>query len=65
MINTTPRHLWDGREYIKIHKAMDVNGNGVGKVFFTNGTTEIIKDSRLPIVSDKFYKSLSGLYRSR
>jgi len=57
--------LFDGREYIKMHAAMDKNGNKVAKVFFPDGHTEIIKDARLPLSSDKFYKSLSGLYGSK
>ncbi len=57
--------LFNGKEYIAFHAAMDVNGNKVAKVFYTDGSTEIIKDPRLPLTSDKFYNSLSGLYRSK
>lgn len=59
------RTLWDGREVVKIHAAMDINGNKVCKVFYPDGKTEIIKDARMPLTSDKFYRSLSGLYKSK
>jgi hypothetical protein len=59
------RHLWDGRTYLGIHTTVTTNGNKIAKVFFTNGTSEIIKDPRLPLKSDKSYKSLSGLRASR
>lgn len=57
--------LFNGKEYIAFHAAMDVNGNKVAKVFYSDGTTEIVKDARLPLTSDKFYKSLSGLRSSK
>lgn len=61
--------LFNGKEYIAFHAAMDKNGNKVAKVFYTDGTTEIIRDARLPLTSDltsdKFYNSLSSLYRSK
>ena len=57
--------LFNGKEYIAFHAAMDVNGNKVAKVFYTDGTTEIIRDARLPLTSDKFYHSLSSLYHSK
>jgi hypothetical protein len=58
------KQLWDGREYIEIYTAMDINGNKTAKVFFTNGTVEIIKDARLPLTCDRFYRSVAGLRRS-
>jgi hypothetical protein len=61
----TMRKLWDGREFVKINSANDKNGNKVSKVFFPDGHTEIIKDARLPITSDKWYKSLSGMRKSK
>jgi hypothetical protein len=57
--------LFDGREYIKLYTALDLNGNKVAKVFFANGIIEMIKDARLPLSGDKFYKSLSGLRQSK
>lgn len=56
---------WNGKPVIKWHSAMDKNGNKVGKIFYQDGTTEIIRDARLLWTSDKFYKSLSGLYSSK
>lgn len=44
---------------------MDQNGNKVAKIFYEDGTTEITRSPMLPWTSDKFYKSLSGLYGSR
>ena len=61
----TNKVLFNGKEYIAFHAAMDVNGNKVAKVFYTDGTTEIIRDARLPLTSAKFYHSLSSLYRSK
>lgn len=57
--------LFNGKEYTKFNAAMDRNGNKVCKVFYPDGTTEVIKDPRMPLSSDKFYKSLSGLYKSK
>jgi hypothetical protein len=59
---------FENKEVIKYHAAHDINGNKIAKLFYADGTTEIVRGSRsctLPIVSDKFYKSLSGLYRSK
>ncbi|QHJ85075.1 MAG: hypothetical protein [Bacteriophage sp.] len=56
---------WNGKPVKKWHSAMDRNGNKVGKIFYEDGTTEIWRDARLPRTSDKFYKSLSGLYGSK
>lgn len=58
----------NGKPYIKFHKAMDKNGNGVLKVFYVDGTTEIIRGSNaygFPMHADKFYRSMSGLYGSK
>ena len=47
---------------------MDINGNKIGKIFYEDGATEIVRGgnaSTLPWTSDKYYKSLSGLYGSR
>jgi len=59
----------NGKKVLKLHKAMDVNGNGVWKIFYSDGTTEIARGSKyadqLPWFADKFYKSLSGLYQSK
>ena len=63
-----PRQTSDGRVYFKFYSAVDINGNRVLKVFYTDGTTEIIKGSRayeFPMVADKYYKSLSGLRQSK
>lgn len=59
---------YNGKEVKKIHSANDINGNKVLKVFYADNTTEIIRGSRtydFPIINDKHYKSLSGLYGSR
>jgi hypothetical protein len=56
---------WNGKQVKKWYAAMDINGNKVGKIFYMDNTTEIVRDARLPIISDKFYKSMSGLYKSR
>lgn len=56
---------WNGKAVLKWHSATDKNGNKVGKIFYQDGTTEIVRDAKLPWISDKFYKSLSGLYSSK
>lgn len=59
------KQLFNGRWYYKIYGANDNNGNKVCKVFYIEGDTEYIKDPRLPLSTDKFYKSMSGLRRSK
>lgn len=59
------RQLFNGKYFYKMYTAMDNNGNKVAKVFYMDGTTEIIKDARLPLHSDKVYKSLGGLRKSK
>lgn len=59
---------YHGKQIKKIYSANDINGNKVLKVFYADGTTEIIKGGNtylFPIFNDKHYKSLSGLYRSK
>lgn len=59
---------YNSKQIKKVYSALDRNGNKVLKVFYTDGTTEIIRggDTYLfPIISDKYYKSLSGLYSSK
>lgn len=60
--------IFEGKSVYKWHSALDKNGNKVAKLFYVGGGTEIVKGSRvlmLPILSDKFYHSLSGLYNSK
>lgn len=47
------------------YSTLDKNGNKVAKIFYVDGTTEIVRSPLLPWSSDKFYKSLSGLYASK
>lgn len=57
----------NGKPYIGLHSAMDINGNRVLKVFYADGTTAIVRGTwtnDYPM-ADKFYKSLSGLYGSK
>lgn len=59
---------YNGKQIKKVYSALDHNGNKVLKVFYTDGTTEIIRGGNtylFPIISDKYYKSLSGLYSSK
>ena len=59
--------MWKGKAVYKWYSAMDINGNKVAKIFYVDGKTEIVKGGNaclLPWSSDKFYKSLSGLYAS-
>lgn len=56
---------WNGKEVKKWYSAMDRNGNKVGKIFYTDGASEITRSSLLPWSSDKHYKSMSGLYQSK
>lgn len=46
--------------------ALDRNGNVVYKDFYNDGTYEYVKDdvTRRPGQYDKWYKSISSLYRS-
>ena len=57
--------IWKGKVDYKWYSAMDKNGNKVAKLFYVDGTTEIVRSPLLPWSSDKFYKSLSGLYASK
>lgn len=59
------RQLFNGKYFYKIYTAMDANGNKIAKVFYMDGTSEIIKDARLPLHSDKTYKSIPGLRKSK
>lgn len=59
---------YNGKEIKKIHSANDRNGNKILKVFYKDNTTEIIRGGHVydfPIINDKHYKSLSGLYASK
>ena len=59
---------YNGKAIKKVYSANDINGNKVLKVFYTDNTYEIIRGSHVyafPIINDKHYKSLSGLYGSR
>lgn len=65
MINIAPHN---GKPFIKFHKAMDLNGNAVLKIFYTDGSTEILRGPmtyQFPNKADKFYKSISGLRNSK
>lgn len=58
---------WKGKPVWKWYHTLDKNGNKVAKIFYVDGTTDIVKGGNaclLPWSSDKFYKSLSGLYAS-
>ena len=61
--------IFAGKPCKKIYKAMDINGNAVYKVFWPDGTTTIEKgynaQVNAPNNRDKFYKSLSSLYRAK
>lgn len=57
--------MWKSKAVYKWYSAMDINGNKVAKIFYVDGTTEIVRSPLLPWSSDKFYKSLSGLYASK
>lgn len=56
---------FEGKSVYKWHSALDKNGNKVAKLFYVGGGTEIVRSPLLPWSSDKFYKSLSGLYASK
>lgn len=59
---------YNGKELKKVYSANDRNGNKVLKVFYVDGTSEIVRGGNVyqfPIINDKHYKSLSGLYGSR
>jgi len=57
----------------KWNKALDINGNGVAKVFYNDNTTEIIKGGRFNELENSlgnssytnFFHSLSGLRNSK
>lgn len=65
MVIENARTLYDGRKYLKLYATNDVNGNKVAKVFFMDGSVEYVKDARLPLTSDKFYRTLPGLRASK
>lgn len=54
----------ENKEYYKKYKAHDINGNPVYKIFYCDGITEIVKTYELSGY-DKYYRSLSGLYKSK
>ena len=54
----------NGKETNGWNKAFDVNGNPVYKVFYLDGTSEIVRGIYLHSYG-KFYKSLSGLRASK
>lgn len=56
---------WNGKPVWKWYSTLDKNGNKVAKIFYVDGTTEIVRSPLLPLTSDKHYKSLSGLYNSK
>lgn len=59
---------YKGKAVYKWYTTNDINGNKIAKIFYVDGTTEIVRGSDtylLPIISDKHYKSLSGLYASK
>ena len=59
---------YNGKQIKKVHSANDINGNKILKVFYIDNTSEIIRGSKVynfPIINDKHYKSLSGLYGSK
>ena len=59
---------YHGKQILKVYSALDINGNKILKVFYTDKTTEIVRGGDVylcPIISDKHYKSLSGLYQSK
>ena len=56
---------WNGKPVWKWYSTLDKNGNKVAKIFYVDGKTEIVRSLLLPWSSDKFYKSLSGLYASK
>ena len=58
-----------GKPCKKIYKAMDINGNAVYKIIWPDGSSTIERGYNAiinPISNyDKFYKSLSSLYRAK
>lgn len=59
---------YNGKQIVKIYSANDINGNKVLKLFYADNTTEIIRGAnvyKFPIINDKHYKTLSGLYQSK
>ena len=59
---------YHGKQILKVYSTLDINGNKILKVFYTDNTTEIVRGGDVylfPIISDKHYKSLSGLYKSK
>lgn len=58
----------NGKAYVRLHGALDLNGNKILKIFYADGSTEILRGSwvySFPNSVDKFYKSLSGLRNSK
>ena len=41
-MEVTKMKEYNGKQYTKFYKTHDINGNPIIKVFYTNGTTEII-----------------------
>ena len=58
---------------VKWHKSLDMNGNGIAKVFYNDGTTEMVKGGKFNELENKngnssylkFYHSESGLRNSK
>ena len=61
------------KNIIKWNKSHDINGNIIAKVFYTDGTTKILRGGKASDLENelgnssyaKYYKSLSGLRNSK
>lgn len=58
-----------GKEVTHYNAANGINGNKILKVFYTDGTSEIVRSSEVymfPLqLRNKFYRSMSGLRNSK
>ena len=59
---------YKGNDVKSINYALDINGNKVLKVFYTDGRYTIVKGTNTyqleRYINGKYYKSLGGLYNS-
>jgi hypothetical protein len=61
------------KNMVKWHKSLDINGNGIAKVFYNDGTTEMVRGGKFNELENKngnssyskFYHSESGLRNSK
>ena len=63
----------ENKTIVKWNKSLDINGNAIAKIFYSDGTTEMLGNGKTAELKNKmgnssyskFYKSRSGLRNSK